>query len=44
MTTVNELVKELKKMPGNATVMLGGMVIGGDPVDVELEDGDVWLT
>ena len=45
MTTTQQLIVELKKMPPNATIMLGQMVIGGDPIDVELdEDGTVWLT
>lgn len=49
-TTVQQLMKELSKCEPNAVVMLGGMVIGGDPIDVEEEDGDepgvktVWLT
>lgn len=49
MTTAQELIKKLQKAPPNGTVMLGGMVIGGDPIDVEVEKDDggdpiVWLT
>lgn len=52
MTTVQQLQEALKTMPPNATVMLGGMVIGGDPIQVELDSSGrdtegqtiVWLT
>lgn len=48
MTTVQQIMDQLKKMPSNATVMLGGMVIGGDPIEVQCDDSGrdgviVWL-